>query len=896
LSAEMLRQTQTNEELMSSLAAAKNSNKSLMEQVKKQSEELALLTRQRVGDEERMEDFKRRSRLDDDLREKDVQRRIAAVQEGADVRVEKARQAFADKMRRLQVYLDKVQKDFGRLRLDHADQRRASGILAENAKQLFQQTEWTLCQRLEAFAKQQLEFRASSSDATRDLELRIVTEREMRINEVSSWSHRHALLQAERDDLQSRLARDVGQLGSQLQAEQRGREEDRHRWCEEQAELCRQREELSQRCKGFEVSVDQLRGGLSRGEIAHVALEQQLRESDKRTEETRLQLRETEDALTSTVAGNETLRKELEDQRRRLSDANDSALTSCKEAYERRLLQAAEDGKMSLARVNENVLHANERALLAEERLRASETELERSRMQGERAGEETGALRIDLGQAKAEVQEVCHVQRRLEGELADSRHQLAEERVRLQGVIERLEHQKAALQGEAQLMQERLLELTQSAADRDAQSTKITGALEAGIRDRDGRLEERELKLVEARSLSVESAADANAQKSRASELQVQLETTVREAAEERRRLEEERQRLEDGLTAQAKAAKDSQDQYERWRESHSTTLRQVQEESVARASSLEHDREECRSEMVSTKERLAEALTRLEATEQDLARLRYLLNESQTGAERIKKEKELEEREATSSRQHMQEELRRVTSALETATRNEVSLTQQLEDSSNRNQQDRTRTDREIVDIKRSSEVQLSERDQRIEWLKAEYEKRIQALESHHASEVDREKARVDAALHQNEQLRLFFTEQKKNSTAGMSSLQSQLESHINRLQQHTAELRGDLNRSAPATLPNVGPGSPRAMSSFHFPSMATAPLPNSGSLGQLGGGLWNKDSWTQPALSGLSGNTSGFIPGADFSADTLTTGAASAAWRDVSSGYLKSAGTTK
>merc|ERR1719183_3464155 len=143
--------------------------------------------------------------------------------------------------------------------------------------------------------------------------------------------------------------------------------------------------------------------------------------------------------------------------------------------------------------------------ILAEERLRATESELERTRGLGERAGEEAGVLRQDLGQARAEVQEVCHAQRRLESELADSRHQLAEEKVRLQSLVEKLEHQKAALEGEAQLVQERLIESTRLHADSDAKTAKITGALEAGIQDRDARLEDREQKLAEAHTRCTE-------------------------------------------------------------------------------------------------------------------------------------------------------------------------------------------------------------------------------------------------------------------------------------------------------------------------------------------------------------------------------------------------------
>jgi len=351
---------------------------------------------------------------------------------------------------------------------------------------------------------------------------------------------------------------------------------------------------------------------------------------------------------------------------------------------------------------------------------------------------------------------------------------------------------------------------------------------------------------------------------------------------------------------------------------------MRQVQEESVARAGALEQERESCRSDLTATKERLAEALARLEAAEGDLGRLRYLLNESQSGSERIKKEKELEEREAASSREQVQDEFRRASSALETVTRSEVAMKQQLEDLAARSQQERQRIERELADLKRSSEAQLSEREQRIEWLKAEYEKRIQALESHHTSEVEREKATVDAALHQNEQLRRFFTEQKKTSNAGMSSLQQQLESHINRLQHHTAELRGDLNRSSPQQ-PILNVASPRGGSSgaervansaapyasspraggssgatrfpnLGAPSLGAPLLGGSGGFEHLAGSSRLSKDTFQLGAGPAAIVASGMASGPDLVSEPLANAMGGSAWRDLSPGFLRSSGVSR
>jgi hypothetical protein len=271
------------------------------------------------------------------------------------------------------------------------------------------------------------------------------------------------------------------------------------------------------------------------------------------------------------------------------------------------------------------------------------------------------------------------------------------------------------------------------------------------------------------------------------------------------------------------------------------------------------------------------------------------------------LKKEKELQDRDAAVAKQQFHDEKRRVSEALETASRNEVSLTQQLDEAAQRHQQERQRFDREIEELKRANTQQLTERDQRIEWMKAEYEKRNHAMESHHTSEVEREKARVDAALHQNEQLRRFFAEQKRNSTNGMSSLQSQLETHISRLQQHTQELRGDLSRASvpsAALLSSFGElSSPPRSSSVPHLQNGTAIAP--GSLGSpafkgsaaLGVGVPSSGmhfpNLAAPALAPVSDllgsqRLAAASPSELFALNNAT--------RDLSPGFLKSAGISR
>eukprot|EP00747_Dinoflagellata_sp_TGD_P021983 gnl/TRDRNA2_/TRDRNA2_128831_c0_seq2.p1 gnl/TRDRNA2_/TRDRNA2_128831_c0~~gnl/TRDRNA2_/TRDRNA2_128831_c0_seq2.p1 ORF type:complete len:1008 (+),score=235.61 gnl/TRDRNA2_/TRDRNA2_128831_c0_seq2:223-3024(+) len=833
LNAEMLRQAQASEELLRALTSTREANKRLTDQVRQQAEEITTLSRQRIGDQEQLEELRKRHRVEDDLLEKDAQRRLASIQEDAQARCQRAQYQLHDRMRFMQGRLQQTLKDVVRLKAEHADHKRTVKSNTEAMQQLMQQAERGIMQRLDGYLRQQSQFRTTSEQVVRDLEARIATEHEMRVNEVSSWSHRHALLSGERDDLQSRLTRDVSQLTSHIQVGEKSREEERRAWVEERSRLQQVQDELAHQRATADATIEQLRRETPKLEAANAKLEQELRGSQQRVTELQRQVRESEDALATSVASNQNLRDQLEDERVRLTATQEAAIAAARDACQQKLNLSAESAQAELAR-------ASDQLKVAEQQSRQGEAELAQARALASAAEEATERLRHDLQQSKSELDDAGAMRKALEGQLADAKEELASDRSKLQSEIDSLEHAKTALEAESQAMHDRLLEVTKACTDRDAERTRISGALEAGIRDRDLRLEERERKLVEARDAAAEAAAEAAVQRQRNAEITTTLEAVTRDATEERRRLEEERHRLEETISAQSRTAQEAHVNYERWRESHMLSLRQVQEETVSKVNALDREKEICSSELTDSLKKLAETQARLEASEEDCNRIRYLLNESQSNISWVKQEKERSQDEGLAIKAQLQEEVKQVSGALESAMRNEVGLTQQLEEATARYQQERQKFEREQEDARRNLERQAAEADQRVERLKTEYEGRIQSIESRHGGELERERTRMDAVLRENDQLRRYMADQRKSSSQGMTALQSQLESHIARLQQHTNELRGDLNRSAAAamtldgssgvasprlTAPPTWPGIPSTALDLHSPSAPPA-----------------------------------------------------------------------
>merc|ERR1712061_400757 len=108
---------------------------------------------------------------------------------------------------------------------------------------------------------------------------------------------------------------------------------------------------------------------------------------------------------------------------------------------------------------------------------------------------------------------------------------------------------------------------------------------------------------------------------------------------------------------------------------------------------------------------------------------------------------------------------------------------------------QQERTKA---IDDVKEIGEMKVAEYEQRLERLRAEYESRIESMQSRFKHNFERERARIDAVMSENEELRRMLAERKAADASSANSLHSELEKSISKLQQQTSEFKDDLSRS--------------------------------------------------------------------------------------------------
>eukprot|EP00439_Symbiodinium_sp_Y106_P021653 s4710_g2.t1 len=247
-----------------------------------------------------------------------------------------------------------------------------------------------------------------------------------------------------------------------------------------------------------------------------------------------------------------------------------------------------------------------------------------------------------------------------------------------------------------------------------------------------------------------------AEAQRSEATALLQQVETRNTalqdQASREREVLEADRQRLQEMLVKEAQQAKElrssntsaqleSQEQYDRWRESHVESLRRVQDETSAKMLALEREKDGVQSELREAIRSLNTKQAQLEATDKDAVLFLqqiYLLIEPLSSQDLQRLRSEAQEAAAVmEAKQQLSKELNEVTEALEGALRTEATLTGKIEDAAQRHQQE-----------KRDLELQVLDKDSRLQKFKLDFETQLRISQSRLAGELNKEKAKADLA----------------------------------------------------------------------------------------------------------------------------------------------------
>jgi len=328
--------------------------------------------------------------------------------------------------------------------------------------------------------------------------------------------------------------------------------------------------------------------------------------------------------------------------------------------------------------------------------------------------------------------------------------------------------------------------------------STRVH-AFEETLRQREGQLSEYMNQLMDVQEQSMRGKTELESEKSRAADMRSRLEAELEQRTAEKLDLS---RRLEHTIVSERRELAESKEQYERWREAHVYSLKQVQDESSLKVSTLEKEKQmledRLRAELADEKNKTEAARRKAEGLEQEMQSTHKLMQKSQqeTGAARSQIEKY--EREMQTLREKTAQEAKSLTHALSDARLVEKRLASELKEELQARERDESRHKKDLDEIKSASANQVMDIDQKFRGMKAEYESTLMLTESRYREAVSREKSKLDTITSENDQLRKIISTGEYRAPA-IGTLTSTLEGHLSRFHNKVDEVRADLGSRA-------------------------------------------------------------------------------------------------
>jgi chromosome segregation ATPase len=805
LNSDMVHQTEANEELVDALGTVKDANKRLLEQIRFQTDEIAQLTQQRIGDEERMDKLTRKHQSDHEAFRQNLQRQMHTIRTTAADEFGSCSRRLTDKLRYLKTRVEIIAQDAGHIRQEQMRLRLDVGNMVNAMQAQLRSAERDISARCSDHAEACAKRQQASEEGIADLENKLTAERDLRHSEGLSWGHKHSTLLAEREDVQARHSRDLCQLGSHTQSADRTLVVEMHSIEAERASLTTQLDEIKVQHIACQQNNDQLQRDLVRLESSRGAVESDIRSKEQIAADLRRQIRESDDALAAAVSGNEHLRLQMEEQRIRFQQKNEADLADARASYEQKLNDARATQETDVATASRQLQDMEESSVKDEEALQALRAQVGVVTSEIESLGRDSQMWRGQNDAAKTSRSEA-------ERAAKEARQSFAVERLKLQAAIERLHGQTASTEDEIKSTWDHIEEFRRVSAARETEQVTRIGAAELVVRDAQEQLAHLKKRFFETLDVHSKLESETSSGRQRALDVHAALEQDLES---KKRSVAEERRKLQDQANSEQRATAQSREQLDREKEASIAMLRRVQEESRSKLTAVERERvrieEACRADTGGANDSVSHQQKYTDALEQDLSKLRYLLTESDANLSWVKQELEREEREAGIALKQLQNGAQSASAELEKATKGEVDLVRQIEETSLRNKQEQARLGKELEALRRAAAAEEMESEAKLSRFRTDVAQELRAKDDHHRSAQNVERFHEEALERENSQLKSFLAEQTSHS-GNLSSLHNKLENHIQRLQKHTEDLRRDIHSSTGATPGDLHLKSPR------------------------------------------------------------------------------------
>jgi len=627
LSGSMLRQTEANAEMEGTLATAKAANRRLLEQLRAQTDGLDRLRSRQAADSERLAELRHRAAIENDVAEREQRiREEGAVQAVIDQESQKTK-VLAERFEKVKKGLKTANEAVKALK-PCVDRSAYLDPARREAEAQLQAMEQEILGKIEAALKKQSCTKSSVESAVRELDAQVEHEVQRRQQENLRVAQQHAVLSAECQHLQARSAREAEVLSSQLQETHRVIAAERSLAIQEQAKRERQVDVAEAQLQDLENSAERARREIDRLETMQDQSKAELQNQALSLNSLTRQVRDSSDAVSAAQGGNEHLKVQMEEQRRRVESILHEAVGERRLLHERQLAEARAAGEAT-------ILDLQHRALQVESESKARSTEIESRKSPLSNADQELEDLRSKISGLREALQEALTSRATLEESMAKERQKFNEEKIRLKTSLGKLTPQVEKLEEKIQATSADLVTRSDEVKALVSKAESKLKALEEELRASKAEHADAKRKLAAESDTFDRVSIDLEQHSQRA--LQAQ-EVMASELQRRRAETSRELQALEEQLSAERMEADACQAQLDLMR---STT---PAEESHP----LERSQQD-QSELLRLQQEAKRQRERHTSLRQDLGRVRRLLDESRANMDWVRREQTREGRSAS-------------------------------------------------------------------------------------------------------------------------------------------------------------------------------------------------------------------------------------------------------
>ncbi|CAD7929564.1 unnamed protein product [Amoebophrya sp. A120] len=755
LNSDMMSQQEANGQLVSSLNTCKNNNKELLQQIQQQTAEITRLTQERIADEQKMDLMQRHHRQEEETWKQDGYRRLHVLRDQGDERFSTTATHLTSKLKFVQARGAVLQEETEGLRAQTGEQRSQLLGMKDSMLNSFQGVNVRMLQEMDAKEKQHRATREKLKDRIKDLELKLMEEHEFHGHEVSSWSHRYVGVQAEKEDLQARMDRELSMLTAQKQGLDRSVKAELNLYETELGKLKSTIQDCQKARSDLEKQLDDAKREVFRLQSVYGSIETEVQCKDSVVSDLRKQLRDADDALSAAVAGNEHLRCQMEEQRLRFQDMNEGEAARLRNSYEEKVQKLQEQQQ------NETQLLEFQIKSL-DEVLGEKDQQRERLLKMMEQLQSECGVLERDVAIWKTTFDQGVRNRHDLEREYALCRQEWARQKLTVIETTETNDSKRQTLETELKFLTDSFIDYKRQAASKETELQGRINSFEDVLKTTKAHQAEAQASLTDVLDVIGKTKQDASLQLQISTETCCQLE---RDLEQKKLEWDEERKRLDVCLENERRDASDSREKYEKWREQHAVALKQVSEESSAKIGALE-DEKKRREEQFAKEEgglqaSIQQNLGKVESLKQEAGRLRHTVQDANNKFAQLRHEVEREEREMQFQHNQYYEELKTLAAQVEESKRNEATILKHLEATALRNDLETKRLVKELEETKEIGGTTLGQAEHKLSKFKETYAETLEGTSQKYSQELGKEQQRLDTLSRENEQLKTFLRE---------------------------------------------------------------------------------------------------------------------------------------